>query len=254
MMSSEGSWIGGCDDRANCCLELAGSVCQTVGMSPSGKTPATKPRNLKAPGTNSPEEDLFNQICTVRIELVDTNPVIWREVEVPTSVTLKVLHDIIQITLGWFDRHLWEFTIGNQKYGSPTAGDWGAPRTNATKVRLRDVLTPPRTTIDYLYDFGDSWEHRLTVTKVRPGEPGVSYPRYVGGEWAGPPEDCGGIPGFYNVLDAMADPEHPNHAEIMEWLDGYDPKEIEEHRVNFTLGGIANRRSAGRIRRKKQEN
>jgi hypothetical protein len=79
----------------------------------------------------------------------------------------------------------------------------------ACKVRLRDVLKPRRTVTDYMYDFGDSWEHRLTVTGIFAGTPGVSYPRYIGGERSGPPEDCGGIPGFYEVLEALADRSHP---------------------------------------------
>ncbi len=193
--------------------------------------------------------DSFNEICTVRIELLHTDPLIWREVEVPTSITLKVLHDIVQITMGWFNDHLWEFTIGGQNYGLSMDQDWGVePRAEAIKTRLRDVLRPRRTRIDYLYDFGDSWEHRLTVTKIRQGEAGVSYPRYIGGEWAGPPEDCGGIPGFYALLDAMADPKHADHAEILEVYDGYDPKEIEELRLKIALGRLANRRNAARTR------
>jgi hypothetical protein len=89
----------------------------------------------------------------------------------------------------------------------------------AGKVRLRDVLKPGKTVIDYTYDFGDNWEHRLTVNDVRAGEPGVSYPRYIGGERNGPPEDCGGIPGFYEWLEAIADPTHEGHAEAKEWAD-----------------------------------
>jgi len=209
-------------------------------MSQTSRTPTTK-----TVGSTASAADNFNQICTVRIELLDTDPLIWRQVEVPTSITLKVLHDIVQITMGWLDYHLWEFTIGKRKYGLPMDEDWGAaPRMGAIKVGLRDVLKSRKTTIDYLYDFGDSWEHRLTVTDVRQGEPGVGYPRYIGGEWAGPPEDCGGTPGFYNMLDAMADPEHPEHAEILEWLGDYDPKEIDELPVKIALGRIANRRNA----------
>lgn len=119
-----------------------------------------------------------NEIATVRIELRDTDPLIWREVEAPTSITLKVLHDVIQAVMGWFDYHLWEFTIDKQRYGLPMDEDWGTePRKDAAKVRLRDVLKPRRTTIDYLYDFGDSWEHRLTVTGVRVGDPANLYQR-----------------------------------------------------------------------------
>ena len=117
------------------------------------------------PAGSSAAFDSFNEIATVRIELRDTDPVIWRQVEVPTSITLKVLHYIIQAAMGWFDYHLWEFTIDKRRYGLPTGEDWGTePRTDAAKVRLRDVLRPRKTTIDYLYDFGDCWEHRLTVT------------------------------------------------------------------------------------------
>jgi hypothetical protein len=147
---------------------------------------------------------------------------------VPTSITLKVL-------------------IAKRRYGLPSDGDWGTePLNDARKVRLRDVLRPCRTTIDYLYDFGDRWEHRLTVTDIRPGDPELSYPRYIAGERNAPPEDCGGIPGFYETLDAAADPNHPNHAEATEWLDDYDPDEINELPIKYALSRIANQRNAAR--------
>lgn len=191
----------------------------------------------------------FNEICTVRIELLDTNPLIWREAEVPTSITMKVLHDVVQITMGWFDSHLWRFTVNGQHIGPVLDEPWANPdQKDAMKVRLRDILGPDTTVIDYLYDFGDSWEHRLTVSDVRQGEPGVDYPRYIAGEWAAPPEDCGGILGFYAVLDALADPKHPDHADVAEWLDGYDPREIKELPMMYALLRIANQRNAARVR------
>jgi hypothetical protein len=220
-------------------VELESPACQTGGMSS-----ATKP---SAP-------DSFNEIATIRIELRGTDPMIWRQVEAPTSVTLKVLHDIVQAVMGWFDYHLWEFTIDKRRYGLPMDEDWGTvPRIEATKVRLRDVLKPRKTIIDYLYDFGDSWEHRLTVTNVRQGEPGISYPRYVGGEWNAPPEDCGGIPGFYETLDAISEPYHPNHAEAKEWFDEYDPKIIDELPIKYALSRIANQRNAAKARLAKKQ-
>ncbi len=94
------------------------------------------------------------------------------------------------------------------------------------------------------FDFGDSWAHRLTATAIRQGETGVSYPRYVGSEWSCPTEDCGGIPGFYDMLEAQAVPEHPEHAEVTEYLDGWDPREIDELPLRIALGRIANRRNA----------
>jgi Plasmid pRiA4b ORF-3-like protein len=142
---------------------------------------------MMSPTRQKAVSDSFNEIATVRIELRHTDPLIWRQLEVPTSITLKVLHDIIQAVMGWFDDHLWEFTIGKQKYSLPIDDDWGTePRIQAAKVRLRDVLEPRKTVIDYTYDFGDGWEHRLTITDVRVGQPGVSYPRYIGGERNGP--------------------------------------------------------------------
>ncbi|HLO75626.1 MAG TPA: plasmid pRiA4b ORF-3 family protein [Magnetospirillum sp.] len=191
----------------------------------------------------------FNEIASVHIELAGSDPLIWREVEVPTSITLKALHDIIQAVMGWFDWHLWEFTIGERRYGLPPDEDWGTePRFEAAKVRLRDVVSPGCTTIDYLYDFGDSWEHRLTVTNIRQGDPDRSYPRYLGGERNAPPEDCGGLPGFYEILAAVADPDHPDHAEVLDWFDDYDPDTFDDLPIRYALGRIANQRNAAKVR------
>ncbi len=195
--------------------------------------------------TSSRAIDSFTEIATLRIELKDSDPPIWRVAEVPTSITLKVLHDIVQVTMGWLDYHLWELVIGGQSYGLPMDEDWGtAPRKVASRVRLRDVLAPGTTTIDYTYDFGDNWEHRLVVSDVRSGDPGTPYPRFIGGERDCPPEDCGGIPGFYEMLAARADPTHPDHAEISEWLDEYDPDALDVFPIEVALGRISARRNA----------
>ena len=132
--------------------------------------------------------------------------------------------------------------------------DWGAgPRYEASKVRLRDVLKPRKTVIDYTYDLGDCWEHRLTVTNIRAGEPAISYPRYIGGQRNGPPEDCGGIPGFYELLEAIADPAHPGHAHVKEWADDYDPDTFDELPIKYALSRIANRRNAAKTRLAKKK-
>jgi hypothetical protein len=207
-----------------------------------------------SPARQNAASDSFNEIATVDIELRHTDPLIWRRVEAPTSITLKVLHDIIQAVIGWFDCHLWAFTIGKQRYGLPMDDDWGtAPRIDAGRVRLRDVLRPRKAVIDYTYDFGDCWEHRLTVTDVRAGAPDTSYPRYVGGERNGPPENCGGIPGFYGLLEALADPKHPDHADAKQWSADYDPNIFDELPIKYALGRIANRRNAARSRLAKKK-
>ena len=140
-------------------MDLAPGLCQAGGMKPPTAS------------------DTFAEIATARIELKDTYPPIWREVEVPTSITLKVLHDIVQVTIGWMDYHLWEFVIDGRTYGLPMDEDRGAaPRKAAAKVRLRDILKPGETVITYTYDFGDDWVHEIRITDIRPGEPGVAIP------------------------------------------------------------------------------
>lgn len=190
----------------------------------------------------------IQQIATLRIELLDTDPLIWRQVEVPTSVTLKGLHDIVQAAMGWFNQHMWEFRIGRQVYGQPIPGDnWGdTPMVNAGKVQLSELLKPRKTVIDYTYDMGDCWEHRLTVTDVRPADPDTAYPRYITGERPAPPEDCGGIPGFYAALEAMADPEHPDHDEVIDWLDGYNPDRLNELALKLAIARITSRKRAAK--------
>jgi hypothetical protein len=196
----------------------------------------------------------FNEIATVRIELKGSDPLIWRHVEVPTSIALKTLHFIIQASLGWLNCHLWEFSIAKQRYGPPMdKGSGTKPRIDASRIRLRDVLKPLETSIDYIYDFGDCWEHRLTVTNVRTGDPELSYPRYVGGQRNGPPENCGGMPGFYAMLDAASDTDNPDHAEAKQWLDDYDPDEIEGLPIKYALARIANQRNAAKARLAKKK-
>ena len=207
-----------------------------------------------SPAQQNPAFDSFNEVATVQIELRHSDPLIWRRVEVPTSITLKVLHDIIQAVMGWFDCHLWAFTICKQRYGLPMDDDRGTePRIEAGKVRLRDVLKPRKTVIDYIYDFGDYWEHQLIVTDVRAGEPGISYPRYIGGEQNGPLEDCGGIPGFYALLEILADPKHPEHADSKKWSGDFDPHTFDDLPIEYALARMANRRNAARSRLAKKQ-
>ena len=195
--------------------------------------------------TNRSAIDSFTEIATLRIELVGSEPLIWRVVEVPTSITLKVLHDVVQVSMGWCDHHLWEMTINGKTFGLPVDEDFGiAPRKLAERIRLRDVLTGDATRVDYIYDFGDNWGHSLVISGIRAGAPGIGYPRFVSGERDCPPEDCGGIPGFHEMLEARADPTHPDYEDVVEWLDDYDPEELDVFPIEVALGRIAARRNA----------
>jgi hypothetical protein len=213
-------------------LQLEGSDSQTAAMRPAREKSAF---------------DSINEIATVHIELRYTYPIIWRQVELPTSITLKVLHDTIQAVMGWLNLFLWEFTIGGQKYAMPIAKK-AAARFDANRVRMRDVLNPQKTIIDYSYGLGGRWAHQLTVTDIRTGQPDLFYPRYLGGECNAPPELCGGISGFYEMLEAIANPNHQDHVQFKQWFDEYDPRIVDELPIKYALSRIANRRNAAKVR------
>lgn len=185
----------------------------------------------KPPTRRTPDRE----IATLRIELLHSRPLVWRQLEVPTSATLEALHDMIQAAMGWHGAHLWEFEIDGRTYGLPDDDGVGEPVIDADGVTLRDILKPRKTSFDYRYDFGDNWELRLTLTAPRAREPRASYPRYIGGERNAPPEDCGGIPGFDHLLDALADPTDSELSDILEWVGEYDPARIDEAAIRAAL-------------------
>jgi len=83
---------------------------------------------------------------------------------------------------------------------------------------------------------------QLTLTKPRPADPSLAYPRYLADEHPAPPEDCGGIPGFYTQLEILADPQHPDHPDVKDWFGDYDPNSFDEQPIKDRLARIANRR------------
>jgi hypothetical protein len=104
------------------------------------------------------------------------------------------------------------------------------------------VLAKARAKAVYTYDFGDSWEHAIVVEKLLQPEPGVAYPLCVDGKLRCPPEDCGSIPGYYNLLEVIRDPTHEEHEEMMEWLGGeYDPEAFSVDDVNQGLAPLQRR-------------
>jgi hypothetical protein len=186
------------------------------------------------------------RIVRLRIELADISPRIWRRVEVPLDLTLKRLHDVIQAVMGWQDDHLYAFHVGDTTYGEPTTEAFDGSRVqSACLARLRPLLDRGVERFTYLYDFGDDWEHRITVEAVEEGEPGVAYPRFVDGARRGPPEDVGGPPGYAEFLKAATNPRHRRHTEVIDWYGGpYDPDDIGESAVRLRIARIAQRRRA----------
>jgi Plasmid pRiA4b ORF-3-like protein len=168
------------------------------------------------------------------VTLDDIEPRIWRRIEVPSSITLAGLHDVIQGAMGWQGYHLHQFEIGDTVYG---VDDGEGPEVvDESRTRLGDVA-PEGTVFTYEYDFGDSWAHSIEVSQVTAPAPATTYPRCVAGERACPPEDCGGPWGYTELVDALADPRHEQHEELLEWVgDSFDPAEFDLAEVNARMG------------------
>ena len=185
------------------------------------------------------------QICQIKVTLLDTNPPIWRRLLVPAGATLAQLHHMLQIAMGWEDDHLHEFRIGQRRFGPPEPGDFmGMPSAeDERKAPLSSVLGRVGAKARYTYDFGDGWEHGIVLEKQLAADPNTAYPVCTGGKLACPPEDCGGVPGFYGLLDAISDPGHDQHAELTDWVgDDFDPKAFSVEDVNSRLAFFHRRR------------
>jgi hypothetical protein len=181
-----------------------------------------------------PSPDVYQ----LKITLLGTKPPIWRRLLVPSNSTFENLHRALQIAMGWQDYHLHQFTAGRRHIGvpDPDARATGMHIENERKVRLSDAIPETGSKILYTYDFGDSWDHSIVLEKVLPWDPTTAYPVCLGGKLAGPPEDCGGIPGFYNLLETLADPDSEEHESMLTWVgEGYDPKEFSIDDVNKEL-------------------
>lgn len=188
----------------------------------------------------------MSDVARLKITLADIEPPIWRRVEVVASTTLKDLHAVIQAAMGWENYHLYQFHVGRQTINGPgfdDVGFSGRPNVTAGRVRLDELIDAKVKRFAYLYDMGDSWEHELRIEKVLAADPAVKYPRFVDGDGACPPEDIGGVPGFYNFLDAIDDPEHADHEELTDWYGGpYDPGDIREADIKKRLARCAPRK------------
>lgn len=174
-------------------------------------------------------------IYQLKATLRGIRPPIWRRVQVPGEMTLAQLHSILQIVMGWDDYHAWEFRIGGRSFGIPDP-DYGMECQDALETRLDEVVRESKARFRYIYDFGDDWVHDVLVEKILAPEPGVDYPICTGGKRAAPPEDCGGVYGYYEKLEIIENPYHPEYEETVEWLgESYDPEEFDLDLVNKRL-------------------
>ena len=185
-------------------------------------------------------------IATLRIEIKDIEPLIWRRVAVRSSINLMALHKVVQATMGWLDYHLWEFDVDDRKYGIP---DPDRPHVkNGATTKLATILASGKTEFDYVYDFGDNWEHRIIVEGISKAETGAKYPQFLGGERRCPPEDCGGPPGYFDFIENIARKNSKKAKEALDWYGGpFDPDDINEEQIKITLSRIANAYRTGRL-------
>ncbi len=174
-------------------------------------------------------------IYQLKITLLGSEPPTWRRILVEDDVTLHRLHGILNRAMGWENCHLYQFVIDRVMYSVPEP-DLMEDMENAQKVHLNDLELGPRRKFIYRYDFGDGWEHEVLVEKVLLAAEGQKVPSCIAGANACPPEDCGGIGGYYGILEALGSPKHPNHEEMKEWVgDDFDSKHFDLARTNARL-------------------
>jgi pRiA4b ORF-3-like protein len=190
----------------------------------------------------TPTVEKPKEIYQMKVTLLGTDPPIWRRLLVPAELTLEQLHRVLQRAMGWEDCHMHEFRIGQQRFGKPDPMEqaFGGSRTASERTaRLFSVLGRVGAKAVYTYDFGDGWQHQIVVEKCLAPEPECAYPTCLAGERQGPPEDCGGIPGFYNLLEAISDPGHEQHEELLDWLgDEFDPEAFSATEINRRLAPL----------------
>jgi len=180
-------------------------------------------------------------IYHLKVVLNGTKPPIWRRLQVPGNANLGWLHAVLQVAMGWTNSHLHQFRVGELLYSdlrhnSPEFE--GEPEIlDENKATLQQVAPQQKDVLGYEYDFGDSWEHRITVEKILPPDPAAAMTaRCLDGARACPPEDCGGVWGYDNLLKIIKNPKHEEHASIMEWLGaGFDPEAFDADEANTYL-------------------
>ena len=174
----------------------------------------------------------------MKVTLEDSKPPIWRRIQVTSATALYRLHKILQEVMGWSDYHLHEFIIDNMHYGEPSQ-DYAFKMKNDKTMKLDQVISAEGTKFAYIYDFGDNWYHKILVEKILPLEADKHYPICLKGKRACPPEDCGGIHGYYGFVDAIQNPNHPEHDDMLEWVGGsFDPEAFDLDEINQKLRKI----------------
>jgi hypothetical protein len=176
----------------------------------------------------------IGDIYQLKVTLKEVEPAVWRRLEVPAEIKLSRLHVALQLAMGWQNYHLHEFRIGEAVYGEPSPEFDDERRVmDDRRVALSRAVASVGTPLTYLYDFGDGWTHEIVVEDVHPAVPRIRYPRITDGARACPPEDVGGPWSYTEFLEAIGDPRHEQHEEMVEWIGfAFDPAYFDVDATN----------------------
>ena len=182
-------------------------------------------------------------IYQLKITLFDTLPKIWRRILIPTSATFWDLHSAIQDAFHWNNSHQHLFIYDDKifkkamLFGFPSVED-GMETYPSWKHKMSKYLNLEEPCLKYIYDLGDEWIHKIELENILPAEKEVTYPVCTGGKQNSPPDDCGGVHGYENMLEVLSDPTDEEYAETREWVDSMkggplDPEHFNPREVEF---------------------
>lgn len=182
----------------------------------------------------------MERIYDLDIRLINIEPPIWRRFTVSDQITLASLHHVLQVVMGWEHSHLHQFIRDQAHYGEPNPEfDDEMPMKDDRRFKLCDIVHAKGDSFVYEYDFGDSWHHQVTLEKIWPRTENSLAPRCWDGKRACPPEDCGGVSGYQNLIEALHDRRHPEHRELSAWAGPhYDPELFSVQAVNSALASL----------------
>ena len=172
-----------------------------------------------------------------KITLLNIDPPIWRRFQVDNFITLRRFSAILLAVMGWNNSHLHQFEIAGKEYGIPgDEFDGSKDLIDEKKKKLRDFSEDDLKKFTFTYDFGDGWEHEIELEKVLTYNYKTSSPKCIDGARNCPPDDCGGTHGYENFLEAVRDPEHPEHKDMLCWIGGkFDPEKFSVRSANRDL-------------------
>ena len=175
-------------------------------------------------------------VHVLRVSLRDVAPKVWRRVVVKSETPLRKLARLLEQSMGWDGYHLHMFDVAGILFGVPDEdADYVINEKAAT---VKHVLPRPGTSMRWDYDFGDGWEHDVVVEAIESPVDGKRYSVCLDGAGACPPEDCGGVTGYVELLLALADPRHPEHERLTTWApDGFDPASFDLVEANRRMRG-----------------